>query len=413
MHSSYTLCYKRGSMRKFSINRTMIFFILIIAVLGTAGVFIYLQVRTDQVAAALEENKTIKFMLVAGEEGKIEFSEVVLYQHDTGKCALIDIPLHTGMLLEDRNKIGPIRNVFDVDAPETYITHVEKLLNTDIDYYFYVDTNQLVHLVDLLEGLELFIPNPVEYQSEQGIVLLPSGSVTLDGEKAAVYATYQEPNERESERITRRQKFVQAIFKEMGEKTEYLNNEDVQNAVLRNLETDLSNRAVISLLQSFEHLDYDQVVFQRVLGNERQVDGMTLLFPYYEGNLIKETVQQTLVSLRNKEVVSTEELNVTIEILNGTNRNGLAGRTSQVYKSFGYDVARVGNAELQDYEKTLVVDWTGDISAAQQVANVIQCKNVESRTNEAAEAPATAPGVDVIDVTIILGKDFDGRYCKE
>ena len=129
--------------------------------------------------------------------------------------------------------------------------------------------------------------------------------------------------------------------------------------------------------------------------------------------MLQETVQQTLVSLKNKEVVSSEELNVTLELLNGTTRNGLAGRTSQVFKSFGYDVARVGNATTQDYEKTLVIDWTGDISAAQQVANVIQCKNVETRAREAVDAQAATPGVDVIDVTIILGKDFDGRYCKE
>ena len=400
-------------MRKFKLDRAVIFLFLILAVLGAAGVFIYMQVRTDQIAAALEENRTLKFVLMVGEEGEIEFSEVALYQHNTGKCALIDVPLNVGMLLEDRNKIGAIRSMFNADDPEAYISHIDRLLNTEIDHYFYIEKTQLVHLVDLLGGLELFIPNPVEYQSDEGIVLLPSGSVTLDGEKAVLYGTYKEPDERESEQITRRQKFVQAMLKRMGEQSEYLSNNQVQAVLMRNLETNLSKRAVASLIGSFEKLDYDQVVFQRVLGNDRQVDGQTLLFPYYEGNLIKETVQQTLVSLRNKEVVSTEELNVTLEILNGTSRNGLAGRTSQVFKSFGYDVARVGNAAKQDYEKTLVVDWSGDISAAQQVANVIQCKNVESRTEEAAEAPATAPGVDVIDVTIILGKDFDGRYCKE
>jgi len=400
-------------MRKFRLNRAIIFLILILAVLGAAGVFIYLQVRTGQIAAALEENRTLKFVLLVGEEGQIEFSEVALYQHDTGKCALIDVPLNVGMLLKDRNKIGAIRSVFESADPEAYISHIEELLNAEIDHHFYIEKDELVHVVDLIEGLELFIPNPVEYQSPEGIVLLPSGSVTLDGEKAVLYATYQEPNERESEQITRRQKFVQAMFKKMGEKGEYLSNDQVHSALMRNMETDLSKRAVASLIQSFKQLDFDQVVFQRVLGNERQVDGQTLLFPYYEGNLIKETVQQTLVSLRNKEVVSTEELNITLEILNGTSRNGLAGRTSQVFKSFGYDVARVGNATEQDYEKTLVIDWSGDISGAQQVANVIQCKNVESRTGEADEVPASAPGVDVIDVTIILGKDFDGRYCKE
>ncbi|MCF7914374.1 MAG: LCP family protein [Spirochaetaceae bacterium] len=400
-------------MPKFRISKVAVFVFLIVAVLAAAGVFIYLQVRTDQVAATIEENQPLKFLLVLGDEGEIEFSEVVFYQHDTGKSALIDVPLQVGMLLEDRNKIGAVQHVFQADNPELYISHVEALLGTEIDYYLYIDRQQMVHVIDLLEGLDLFIPNPVEYRGENGIVLLPSGSVTLDGEKSMLYARYQEPNERGTERIGRRQKFVQSVFKKMGDKSQYLLNDKVRDTLLKNIRTDLSKRAAATLIQSFNQLDYDQVVFQRVLGNERQVDGETLLFPYYEGKLIKETVQQTLVSLRNREVVSTEELNVTLELLNGTSRNGLAGRTSQVFRSYGYDVARVGNAEEQDYEKTIVIDWSGDISAAQQLAGIIQCKNVESRVKEAYEAPTTAPGVDVVDVTIILGKDFDGRYCKE
>jgi len=400
-------------MPKIRISRVAVFVFLIVAVLAAAGVFIYLQVRTDQVAATIEENRPLKFLLVLGDEDKIEFSEVVLYQHGTGKSALIDVPVQVGMLLEDRNKIGAVQHVFQADNPELYISHVEDLIGTEIDYYLYIERQQMVHVIDLLEGLDLFIPNPVEYRGENGIVLLPSGSVTLDGEKAVLYATYQEPNERGTEQIGRRQKFVQSVFKEMGEKSEYLSNDKVQDTLLKNIQTDLSKRAASTLMQSFNQLDYDQVVFQRVLGNERQVDGETLLFPYYDGKLIKETVQQTLVSLRNKEVVSAEELNVTLELLNGTSRNGLAGRTSQVFRSYGYDVARVGNAEEQEYEKTIVIDWSGDISAAQQIAGIIQCKNVESRVKDANKAPTTAPGVDVIDVTIILGKDFDGRYCKE
>jgi len=400
-------------MPKFRISKVSVFVFLIVAVLAAAVVFIYLQVRTNQVAATIEENRPLKFLLVLGDEGEIEFSEVVLYQYDTGKSALIDVPLQVGMLLEDRNKIGAVQHVFQADNPELYISHVEDLIGTEIDYYLYIERQQMVHVIDLLEGLDLFIPNPVEYRGENGIVLLPSGSVTLDGEKAVLYATYQEPNERGTEQIGRRQKFVQSVFKEMGEKSEYLSNDKVQDTLLKNIQTDLSKRAASTLMQSFNQLDYDQVVFQRVLGNERQVDGETLLFPYYDGKLIKETVQQTLVSLRNKEVVSAEELNVTLELLNGTSRNGLAGRTSQVFRSYGYDVARVGNAEEQEYEKTIVIDWSGDISAAQQIAGIIQCKNVESRVKDANKAPTTAPGVDVIDVTIILGKDFDGRYCKE
>jgi hypothetical protein len=166
-------------------------------------------------------------------------------------------------------------------------------------------------------------------------------------------------------------------------------------------------------MNSFSVLDEDQFIFQRVLGKEQNVEGETLLFPHYDGTLLKETVEQTRKSLENAEVMSTDQLNVTIELLNGTLKNGLAGRTSQVFKSFGYDVARVSNASRQDREKTVVIARTGNISAAQRVANIIRCKNVVSGMDKVEENTTETVGGEPVDVTVILGKDFDGRYCKE
>jgi len=393
-------------------DKSFFLLLLICAILVVAGAFIYLQIRTDKIAAMIEDEETLAFMLVVEEEQSIVFSEVVFFQHNTGKCALFDIPSNIAVLLEQKNKIGAIDEVFDSSSPEEYIHEVEKLLNYKIDHYLFLEMTDLVKLIDLLEGLDLFIPNPIEFQSEEGIVLLPSGSVTLDGDKSVLYSTYRESQERENETVSRRQKFVQAIFKRIADKNMYLQNKEVRRAAASLFRTNISERALASLLQAFQSLDYDQVVFQRILGNERLVDEGELLFPYYEGRLIKETTEQTLLSLVNKELISTDELNVTLEILNGTDQNGLAGRTSQVYKSYGYDVAYVGNAEKQDYENTYVVSWHSDLSAAQQVANIIKCQNVESREGDIKEITDPVQGLDSIDVTVILGKDFDGRYCK-
>jgi anionic cell wall polymer biosynthesis LytR-Cps2A-Psr (LCP) family protein len=379
-------------------------------VLGAGSALVYTQMRTDSITELIEANQTVSFVLAVGEEGTLLFTQVVFYQYDTGKCALFDIPVNVAVLNAEENKIGPIKKVFDSADPEIYLTHLENLLGIPVEFFLYLEKSNLVKLVDLYEGVDIFIPNPVEFQSEEELILLPSGSVTLDGRKAVIFATYREPQERENEAVTRRQKLVQTLLKKIGEMKAYTENSEVRKTILENVEANFSGRSVISLFEALNKLDYDQVVFQRVLGNERQVGEDFLLFPYYEGKLLKETSQQTLVSLRNKEVVSAEELNVTLEILNGTSQNGLAGRTSQVYRSFGYDIGRVGNAESQDYEKTLVIGWNGEMTAAQQVANIIQCKNVESRNN--TNTTDAVPGSDVIDVTLILGKDFDGRYCK-
>jgi hypothetical protein len=98
-------------------------------------------------------------------------------------------------------------------------------------------------------------------------------------------------------------------------------------------------------------------------------------------------------------------LTVAIEVMNGTSVGGLARRAANVFQSFGYDVVSVANADNSDYQKTVVLDRKGRLEVAQRVADLISCQRVYSRLEETGDM--------TVDVTIILGTDFDGRYCKE
>lgn len=389
--------------RKIRITRAGIIVFLIVILLAVSGTALYLQLRTDAIGQTVRQNDTIRFLFIVGDGP--DFSQVVLFQTGTGKCAIFDVPGNTGALISEKNRIDRIESVFDEGRPQAYIEQVEELMGIDISHYLSMSRDELSAFIDLLEGVDLFIANPVEFQSEE-MVLIPSGSVSLDGPKAVRYGTYVEPGERESDKISRRQKLVQALFKKLGEMQAYLAYPNVAKTAYTLFSTDLSYRAFASLLQAYAVLDEDQFIFQRVLGKNREVEGEMLLFPHYGGALLKETVEQTEKSLRNKEVMSAEQLNISIEILNGTLNNGLAGRTSQVFKSYGYDVARVANAEKQDRERTVIIAGPGSLSAAKRVAEIIKCKNIVE------EDMIESIGPDTIDVSVILGKDFDGRYCK-
>lgn len=392
---------------------------LIFLLLIAAAVFIYLQIRTDEIGNTVKEERTIKLLLIVGgaEEGAPDtgFSEAIFFQSGTGKAAIVDVPMNTGVLLQSENRIDRIDTGFSPEDPGEYRDRVAKLLDTELPYYIYLDSAEYRKLIDIIEGVDLFIANPVETIFRGQTALLPSGSVTLDGAKAMLYGLFEDENEPEAERVGRRQKLVQATLKKISVRSDYILQPQVLSTMRDLMRTNISERALGSLAEALGRLDQDQIVFQRVLGNTREVEGEELLFPHYEGTLLRETIEQTLTSLNNAEVVSNEELNLTLEILNGTMRNGLAGRTSQVFKSFGYDVARVANAQSQDREETVIIDRIGNLTAARKVANIIQCDNVISRPQQATEEPAEAPAAtrERIDVTIILGKDFDGRYCKE
>ena len=112
-----------------------------------------------------------------------------------------------------------------------------------------------------------------------------------------------------------------------------------------------------------------------------------------------------LETLASAEGVRGEDTGLTLEILNGTKIAGLARRTREIYQSFGFDVVSYGNAETQDIERTVIIDRKGDREGAARVASVIKCNNIVSGLSAYGSQKNA-------DFTIVLGGDFDGRYCK-
>ncbi len=144
---------------------------------------------------------------------------------------------------------------------------------------------------------------------------------------------------------------------------------------------------------------------QRVTGVYRDVDGKRLLFPHYDGELVRDIVKQTLNALANSGSSSPADKIFTLEIQNGTPIKGLAKKAAEIFQSFGYDVVSVDNADREDFEKTQVIDRFSNPDASKNISNVIRCRS-------SSQQPI-AQGEAVADFTIILGKDFNGRYCTQ
>jgi hypothetical protein len=150
-------------------------------------------------------------------------------------------------------------------------------------------------------------------------------------------------------------------------------------------------------------LDIDRLVLQRISGTRRAVDGKPLLFPHYDGDLVRDIVKQTLNALATSNASLTDKI-FTLEILNGTPLKGLANRTAEIFQSFGYDVISIGNAETDDHQATVIYDRNANAEAARNLANVIQCRSIS--TDPAPKSASEA------DFTLILGSDFNGRYVN-
>ena len=390
--------------RKRKWDKSILLLVLIVLVVLAAGVFGYFQLRTDLFTEKLKSSSPVAVLFCLSGDKEYGFFELLLYHPETHRGAIIYIPGNVGMIIESLKKVDRIDVLYRRGNLDPLIDKVEELVAEDISFFVDLQDSELRNQVDLLGGLELFISNPVDTASADGRVLLPSGSVMLDGDKIRDFIAYQDEMENEVDSVGRKQRFLQALLKSIAD-SDLLEEKSAFSVFRNSMDTNLSPRALSSFVQEMNKLNDEKIVFQRVLGSSRIVDGKELLFPHFDGQLLKEIVKQTIETISSQEPFSEDELTVAIEVLNGTNVGGLARRAANVFQSFGYDIVSVANADNPEYQKTVVLDRKGRIDVASRLANLIRCQRVYSRLEETGDMS--------IDVTIILGADFDGRYCKE
>ena len=368
-------------------------------------VYSIVQFRADNFTNLLKDKKLIAILFLISDEDRLEFMDILLYHPGTKKGGLFYIPANIGSKIESLDRIDRIDVLYTQSDFQTIKKKVEQLTDLYIPFYINISLINLVHLVDLVGGLELFISNPVNLDMNGKKVLLPSGSILLDGDKIRDFLTYEEKMEEEGEKIRRKQKFFQALFKKIGDPAteNFLMMGDSFQLLKEYLKTNLGSRALQSYITEHSKLNLLSGI-HRVLGSQRSVDDVEgeVLFPYNEGNLIKVTIKQIVEAITRDDSEYDESLTITLEILNGTNIDGLAKRTKALFENYGFDVVSYRNADNDKYLDTVVLDRKGNISMAEKIAEVIKCDKIHTRIE---------PDINV-DVTLILGKNFDGTYCK-
>ncbi|MGO9410819.1 MAG: LCP family protein [Spirochaetia bacterium] len=386
-------------------DRSVILLALIILVVAASGVYAFLQLRVDQITEALKKNLPLNTLFVFSDGENALFFEVFFYTPETRKGSLFYVPANLGGVIARLNKVDGIDALYRRSNPAAVKARIENLLGVGIACVIDISKEDVSKLVDLIGGVEVFIPNPVDLTSNGVRVLLPSGSVNLDGDKAWEYISYRDPLETDADMISRRQKFLQSLLKGLGEKNAFL----IQRGSLRMFKslvrTNLSLRALASFVQEMGRFDSERMVLQRVLGTTRTVDGRDLLFPHQEGELLKEAVKQAVAANASSEFVAPDSFSITVEVLNGTKTPGLANRARDLFQSYDLEVMPPNNADNDQYQNTVVLDRKGKLDDAKKVADIIRCTRVYSRPD---------PQMDqAVDVTVILGKDFDGRLVKQ
>lgn len=397
-------------MRKFRDEQKGAIFIVIILLIVAVvvGIFMF-SLKTDAVEEVVKSDSLLKVLFVVeDDDGSVLFSDVIANYPVFNKAAVINIPGNTGAIYRSLGRVDRIDRVYQEKGIDSYRTEVERMLGLTVPFYVVINLDCFVKLTDMLGGLRVFIPAPVDCRADDGTRwLLPSGAVDLDGDKILTYLKYRDSEETSSDVQDRYQNVMTAFLTGLHDRNFIIFRGGNFRKYAECMSCNVSDSEVRTLFSVLSQVDTESLIRQTITGSIRNVDGQQLLFPLNNGEFVKEVVKQTTGMLVSTDGTVPSRTYV-LEIQNGTTVQGLARNTSILFQNASYDVLSAVNADSNDYEETVIIDHIGNEDIAKMVGGFIHCTNIRQADSE-TEAGISSDDARV-DFTIILGKDFNGRY---
>lgn len=383
---------------------------ILVIIIGVVG-FIVLSLRMDPIEENLKLNPVINSLwILKDDDGNALSTDVLVFYPQTGQASAFDILGNTGAIYKSLGRVDRIDSVYKEKGLASYKDEIEKLIGKKIPFTIEIKLSDLELLADYLGGLNVFISFPVDETDENGMrCLFPSGAVVLDGDKIHDYIMYKSPSENASDVEDRRQAVFVSLIYALKENRNIIFAKNNFSVYEEKIKTNIDKKNFYNLMKKLSLIDTERFSIQTITGSLRTVDGQTLLFPYYDGQLIKDVINQAISSLVSGDLGNQNRVYVLV-IQNGTTEQGLARNTSFLLQSAGYEVLETKNADRNDYEKTEIINHIGNSEAAKTLGNFIHCTNIidEEVMSENADSTSAAQA----DFTIILGKDFNGRFVK-
>lgn len=392
------------------IEKSMIFLFLVFLIIIITSIVVVTALQVNPVAEIIENEEPIKILFVLEDHEKVLFTDVFIYYPVSGRGALFNIPGNTGAIYRSLGRVDRIDAIYHEKGIDAYRQEIEALSGQTIPFSIVCSVDDFSVLTDFLGGMRIFVPYPVDLVAADGSRwLLPSGFTNLDGDKVLTYLYYQQPDETSVEVQDRYQNVMVALLAALNRNLFTMFREENFKEYSNLFRANLEDRDLRIVLETVAHVDSERLDPKSITGSVRIVDGKSLLFPFYDGELVKDLFKQTVSSLVSAGDTVYDRIYV-LEVQNGTSVQGLARNTSILLQGFGFDVLSSVNADRNDYEETVIINHIGNDEVAKNLGDIISCSNII--TEEVLPESAGMEAESRVDFTIILGRDFDGRYVR-
>ncbi len=330
----------------------------------------------------------------------------------------VPIPGYTENRINTAHAIG---DAYDHPGggPALAVETVEYNLGIEIDYYVRVNFQAFIDMVDLIGGIDIDVPEPIDdpcyptpdYGCEN--LHIEAGQHHFYGDMALKYARTRHSSGGDFDRARRQQQVIRAILARVT---------DV------GMLPQLAARApeIVQMVEGSVKIDpnlqLDELIALAVLASEVNPDDIRFRVIDEKSTLFKTTPDDMMILIPLRDEIrrvrdevfgltngengqTTEEEAATLSVLNGTQTPGLAYATAQFLEANGLPVALYDNADRQEYDTSLVIMNRDKPLTAVQILSLLELPQsaVVNGSNPTAE----------YDIVVILGADYAGAQPSQ
>ena len=284
------------------------------------------------------------------------------------------------------------------------------LNNTRIERYVRVSSNAFRELVDLLGGVEVFVPRAMSYTdtAQKLKINLAQGWQTLNGEQAEQFARFRNDGLGDIGRIQRQQSLIQAIRNRLASPSVLVRLPQIVRLMQKYVDTNLNYEEILTLANFGLQLDRDTFKMVMLPGSSSSKQGDVRSYWILDTVAVDRIVTQYLNPgvpdlaqgrIRNpSESVSPKNLKIAVQ--NASSTPTTAKTVAEFLRKKGFfNVSVVQDSPLKQRQSQIIVQQ-GDLEAANLLQKALGGGKIE----------ASSTGEINSDLTLRVGEDWVKRF---
>ncbi len=325
------------------------------------------------------------------------------FQPQDNSLRLLSIPRDSRVEMPNGSydKVNSANAVGGADLAVQVIS--QNLGGVQIDRYIRVTTSAFREMVDLVGGIEVYVPYDMKYKddTQKLYIELKQGLQTLNGEQAEQFSRFRKDALGDIGRVQRQQMLMKALCQKIQNPAMITRIPEIWELLQRNIDTNLTYDEMLSLA-SFS-VGLDQSDFKMVMLPGRFSTTAEYNSSYWitsqesTAKIMGEFFEQDSSSSDSPVKTETSPSEIKIAIQNATSNPNLARAMAQYLQDHNFHNVYISSKSNRPILSTQIIAQRGDIKSAQMLQQILEFGEIE----------ASSTGDLDSDLTILLGADAE------